>query len=143
MMTSTVMTLTRRRYPSFTLPVAIAAVGLFGLGNPAQAQEMDQVAVVSSSTGIVGYRLHEPRPVKQTNVKVSVTYDPVTLTTNSGIALLRDAVKEAAQKACKPSSVHASLYDDLTYHDCVQTAIDRAEPQVAQAITDAHRAESG
>src|SRR3569833_1067358 len=142
MTTSPVMSLTPLRHPLFTLP-ALTALGLLGLGNPALAEDMNQVAVVSSSTRTVGYGLHEPTPIKETKVKVRVTYDPVTLTTNSGVALLRDAVHEAAQKACKPSNVYGPLYEDMPYRDCVRTAVDNAQPQVARAIAKAENAEHG
>lgn len=138
-----VMTSTHFRYSSFTLTVGCAALALLGFGNRARAQDMDQVTVVSSSTHTVGYGLHEPVPIQETQTKVRVTYDPVTLTTNSGVALLKDAVQEAAQKACKPLDLYGSLYSDLPYHDCVRRAVQNAQPQVAQAITKAERAENG
>jgi UrcA family protein len=65
-----------------------------------------------------------------------VSYDPATLTTNSGIALLKDSVADAARKACNAAGDAAdSLPDDGG--TCVRAAISSAQAQVDAAITKA------
>jgi UrcA family protein len=76
-------------------------------------------------------------PIQETTVQLAVTYDPVTLTTNSGIALLNDSVADAAGKACFTAN---PLPDDGT---CVSNAIGSAQPQIARAIALARSSPNG
>jgi UrcA family protein len=67
-----------------------------------------------------------------------VSYDPVTLTTNSGIALLKDSVADAARKACDTAD---PLTDDGG--TCVREAISSAQSQIAEAVTKARSSTAG
>ena len=58
-----------------------------------------------------------------------IKVDPVTLTTNSGVALLNDAVQATAQKICY--SLDPVSFDD---GQCVRDAIKSAQGQVAAAV---------
>ena len=61
-----------------------------------------------------------------------MSYDPATLTTDSGVALLKKSVADAARKACNTA-------DPLTDDDgaCVREAIDSAQAQIARIVAQA------
>ena len=119
-----------------TVPAVYALVtvaALFVTGSVRGAQPAQIVVQGPAKHTVVGYEWL--RPIQQTTVTVGVSYDPITLTTRSGVALLRDAVAQAAFKACSdadPSYAPAS--------SCISSAIDQAEPQIVQAVA---RARSG
>src|SRR5579872_5401891 len=83
-----------------TVPAVCALVALAALCVTATARsaQPEQIVVQGPTTHIIGH--DSRRPVEESTVKVGVSYDPVTLTTNSGVALLKDAVTQAAFKAC-------------------------------------------
>jgi len=81
---------------------------------------------------MIGRDYHSLKPIEQSNVTVGVSYDPVALTTNSGVALLKDAVTQAAVKAC--ADADRSSPPDQT---CIQNAVDQAQPQVARVVAQA------
>jgi|SRR6185312_11210686 len=110
----------------------IAVAALSWAGSPAGADELTQVVVRGSNTRTIGYDYHTLRPIEESTTTVGVRYDPVTLTTHSGVALLKDAVEQAANKACSGSDVSTAEHDS-----CVRRAIEDARPQVARAVTEA------
>jgi UrcA family protein len=117
---------------SLALPAAVAIALVAGTSSPAQGEELTQIVVHGSTTETIGHDYHGLRPIEQTRVTVGVRYDPVTLTTNSGVALLKDAVAQAALKACG-----ASTWATVEYNSCVRPAIDEAQPQIARAVEQA------
>ena len=121
-----------------SLPIALAIGALAIVSVRAQAQDLDQVTVSAPAVKSVGRDLPTLAPIEETTVTARVAYDPVTLTTNSGVALLNDAVLEAARKACYEA-------DPLTQDDgsCVRAALDSAKPQVAAAIARARSIVNG
>jgi UrcA family protein len=131
------MTSTFLKTLTFILPASLVVVGITGLGNTARGEELNQVTVTSSSTRIVGYHRPGLTPIEESTVKVKVTYDPVTLTTHSGVALLQDAVAQAALQACTPVDSPAT-----SDHSCERAAINDAQPQIVQAIGRARDAEN-
>jgi len=118
-----------------TIPAlyALAAVAALCITATARAAEPEQIVVQGPTTRIVGYE--SLRPIEQSTVKVGVSYDPATLTTHSGVALLKDAVTQAAFKACIDADPNFPPESA-----CISQAIDQAQPQIAQAIA---RARSG
>jgi UrcA family protein len=115
---------------------AIMALAVFSIS--AHAAEPNEVTIRGSTTQVVGRDYATNAPIEETTVKVAVNYDPVTLTTNSGIALLKDSVAEAARKACATAD---PLTDDGG--TCVREAISSAQSQIAQAITQARSNSNG
>ncbi len=112
---------------------ALIAAAALGFATTARGAEPEQIVVQGPTTHAIGYGTL--RPLEQSTVKVGVSYDPVTLTTHSGVALLKDAVTQAAFKACVDA--------DPNYPPesaCISTAIEQAQPQIAQAVA---RARSG
>jgi UrcA family protein len=132
------MTPTRVKTLSGSLPAAFAVMALAVFSASAHAAEYDEITISGSTTKTVGREYATGAPIRETTVKVGVSYDPVTLTTNSGVALLKDAVVDAARKAC-------DMADPLTQDDgtCLREAVRSAQPQIARAIAKARSSTNG
>ena len=112
------------------LAAALFAVGALGLFNGrAQAADLDQVTISAPSVKTVGYDYATRAPIEEMTQTGRIKVDPVTLTTNSGVALLNDAVQATAQKICY--SLDPVSFDD---GQCVRDAIKSAQGQVAAAV---------
>jgi UrcA family protein len=131
-------TLASVKTPSKRLQAAAAIVALSVFGISAHAADFNQITVHGSTTKTVDRDYATGAPIEETTVKVTVSYDPVTLTTNSGIALLKDSVADAARQAC-------STADPLTDDGgtCVREAISSAQAQVDRAIEQARSSANG
>lgn len=78
-------------------------------------------------------------PIEATEVIVRVSYADLSLDTNSGRALLKDRVRDAAKEACKRASAHYPMSSlETTDADCVQAAVKGATPQVDTVIAAAN-----
>jgi UrcA family protein len=113
------------------LPLAFAIMAVGVAGGYAQASEPDPIRIDSTTTQTVGHDFPADVPIQEVTTKVAVKYDPVTLTTNSGVALLNDSVADAARKACDADDIDAFSSDNET---CVRKAIESAKTQVDSAI---------
>jgi UrcA family protein len=104
----------------------------------AHAGDLDQITISAPAVKTVGREAATDAPIQQSTVSARVTFDPVTLTTNSGVALLNDSVLEAARRACDEA-------DPLTPDDgsCLRTALESAKPQVDAAIARARSSANG
>jgi UrcA family protein len=112
------------------LAAALFAVGGLGLFSAsAQAADLDQITISAPSVKTVGHDYATGAPIEEMTATGQVKVDPVTLTTNSGVALLNDAVQAAAQKICY--SLDPLSFDD---GECVRGAIKSAQGQVAAAV---------
>jgi UrcA family protein len=107
--------------------LAIGALSLLSVS--AQAAEPDEITISAPAIKIVGRDFATNAPIEQSTVTARVFTDPVTLTTNSGVALLKDSVVEAARKACE-TAAPLDPYDQT----CVFEAVKSAQPQVDAAI---------
>jgi len=112
-------------------PVARAADTVQSTGIP-------QITVSTPRVKVVG-RNSDLTPIEQTTVTARVTFDPVTLTTHSGVALLKDQVRTAASRVCTDADPE-DIEDDET---CIRKALVGAEKQVDAAIASARKAASG
>ena len=94
-------------------------------------------AVFARAAKTVGYGAATDAPIEEMTVKARVRYNPVILTTYSGVDLLKREVAHAAREAC-----HAIRFQhgDET---CVRHAIRSAQPQLSAALTRARRTEMG
>jgi UrcA family protein len=130
-MTTSIRVNTLRR----SLPIALAIGALAVMSARAHADDLDEITISAPAVKTVGRDAATGAPIEEVTVKGRVTTDPVTLTTNSGVALLKDGVLDAARKACDAA-------DPLTPDDgtCVQAAVESAKPQVDAAVA---RARSG
>jgi len=134
MTTSIRVSILRRSVP---LAFAIMAVGM--ASGYAQASEPDEIKITSSSTQTIGRDAATDAPIQEVTRKVAVEYDPVTLTTNSGVALLNDSVADAARKACDTDDFDDFSSDNQT---CVRKAIESAKSQIDSAIARAKSADA-
>jgi UrcA family protein len=129
---TSVKTLSASLYAAF----AIMALAVFSVS--AHAAEPSEITVQGPTAKTVGRDYATGAAIKETSVKIAVSYDPVTLTTNSGVALLKDSVIDAAHKACEAADPFAD--DDGT---CVREAISAAQPQIARAVSQARSSTNG
>ena len=88
--------MTSKKTLSANLYAAFAVMAFAVCSVSAQAAEPDEVTISAPATRTVGHDYATNAPIQETTVKVAVSYDPVTLTTNSGVALLKDSVADAA-----------------------------------------------
>jgi UrcA family protein len=130
---------TNNRRSSLLATFAIGAIALISAraqaDDPAQ---VDQVTISSPTENIVGRDTATNSPITQTTRTARIQYDPVTLTTNSGVALLQDSVRESARKLC--DSIVSLDSSDGT---CIRTAVESAKPQVDAAIARARSTVNG
>src|ERR1700730_19071546 len=110
---------TRAKILSGGLHAAFASMAIAAFSVGAHAAESNEIMVQGPTTKTVGYDLPTGAPIQETTVKIAVSYDPATLTTDSGVALLKDSVADAARKACDTA-------DPLTDDDgaCARGGID-------------------
>ena len=110
------------------LPAAFAVAALAILTSRAHAADLDEVTIAAPAVKTIGANAAGV-PIREATVQARIAVDPVTLTTNSGVALLNDAVADAARKACDAA-------DPLTQDDgtCFRDAVDSAKVQVDALI---------
>jgi UrcA family protein len=122
------------------MPVALALGALAFVSAGAHAADYDEIAISAPSVKIIGHDDATNAPIEEYSEKASVKFDPVTLTTNSGVALLKDSVFDAALKACNSVSLPLSEDDDGT---CLRDAVKSAQPQIDAAVTRARSTANG
>jgi UrcA family protein len=137
LMTASILPNIRRS--SLVATFVIGTVALIGAGAQADdPDQVDQITVSAPTVKTVGHDSATGGPIEDTVKTARIQYDPVTLTTNSGVALLKDAVSEAARKIC--DSIDPLDPDDGT---CLREAVDSAKPQVDAAIARARSTANG
>jgi UrcA family protein len=125
------------------LPIALGLGALAFMSAGAQADEpdqVDQVTISAPSVKTVGYDEATGAPIQEFAKQASIKFDPVTLTTNSGVALLKDSVFESALRIC--NSIGLPMSDD-DGGACVRDAIKSAQGQVDAAIARARDTTNG
>jgi UrcA family protein len=125
------------------LPVALVLGALAFMSAGAQADEpdrVDQVTISAPSVKTVGHDEATGAPIEEVAKQASIKFDPVTLTTNSGVALLKDSVFESALRIC--NSIGLPMSDD-DGGACVRDAIKSAQAQVDAAIVRARNTTNG
>jgi UrcA family protein len=118
--------------PRDRLSIALAIGALTVLGAAAHAEDLDPITISTPSVKIIGHDEATRAPIEDVTVQARIAADAETLRNESGVALLKDRVVEAARKAC--FAADPSTLDDGT---CVQQAVKAAKPQVAAAIAQA------
>ena len=122
------------------LPIALALGVLAFTSAGAQADEpdqVDQVTISAPSVKTVGRDEATGAPIEDVTKTVSIKFDPVTLTTNSGVTLLKDSVFQSALQVCNSIGLDD---DDGT---CVRDAVKSAQGQVDAAIARARNTTNG
>jgi UrcA family protein len=112
-----------------SLPIALAIGALAIVSARAHAQDLEQITISAPAVKTIGRDTATLAPIEESTVTARVAYDPVTLTTNSGVALLKDGVLDAARKACYAAGPLTE--DDGT---CLRDAVKAAQPQITAAI---------
>ena len=119
------------------LAFLIGALVVFG--NPAQAAEPDQeITITGTRTKTVSYDPATRAPIQVVSASARVTTRLDVLTLNSGVAILKDNVLEAARKVCTLADPFGE--DD---GDCVREAVKGAQPQVDALIARARSTDQG
>jgi UrcA family protein len=123
---------------SGSLHAAFAAMAIAVFSVSAHAADLNQITVQGSTVQTVGRDAATGAPIQETTVKVAVSYDPATLTTDSGVKLLKAKVVDAARQACDSA-------DPLTDDDgtCLREAIDSAQGQIARVVSQARSNTNG
>lgn len=116
--------------PFFAASVLLAALAIASTG--ARAAELDRVEIERPIVTVTGHDPATHAPVETRTVVAHVIPDPETLTTDSGIALLNDNIREAARKACFEAS--PMVPDD---GHCYRAALASAKTQVAALVAHA------
>lgn len=118
-----------------TLPLALAVGALALTTNNVYAEELDKIVIDQPVVKVVGRDEGTEATIEDVTVVARVIPDPETLTTDSGIALLNDNVREAARTACFKA-------DPMTPDDgtCYRKALESAKPQMAALIAHAKQA---
>ena len=129
---------TRTKILSASLHAAFACMAIAAFSAGAHAAQTNEIVLQGPITKIVGSDLPTGAPIQETTVKIAVTYDPATLTTDAGVALLNESVADAARKACDTAARVTA--DDGT---CVRKAIDSARAQIARLVSRARSTTNG
>ena len=118
-----------------TLPLALAVGAIALTASNVYAEELDKIVIDQPVVKVVGRDGEDDAPIEDVTVVARVIPDPETLTTDSGIALLNDNVREAARTACFKA-------DPMTPDDgtCYRKALASAKPQMAALIAHAKQA---
>jgi UrcA family protein len=120
--------------------IALGVLAFMSAGAQAADPNPDQITVSAPTVKTVGRDEATSAPLQDVTESASIQFDPVTLTTNSGVSLLKDSVVEASFKLC--NSIDMSM--DGVYDDqCVRDAIKSAQTQVNAAIAKARSATNG
>jgi UrcA family protein len=118
-----------------TLPLALA-VGLLTLtANTVYAEELDKIEIDKPIVKVIGRDDGIEAQMEDVTVVAHVIPDPETLTTDSGVALLNDNIREAAREACFKA-------DPMTPDDgtCYRKAVASAKAQVTALVAHAKQA---
>jgi UrcA family protein len=121
---------------SFASLVALSLLGASANAYADDPNQVDQVTVSAPKVRVIGHDEASLAPIEQRAVSIRVHFDPPTLTTNSGRALLDDSVNAAARQACESADPMAD--DDVA---CTAKAVASAQPQVQTAIAQAQMAD--
>jgi UrcA family protein len=123
------------------LPILVAIGALAAFGSLAQAAEPDQdITIVGTKVHTIQYDTTTHLPSKVVTVTASVPADLNVLTLNSGVALLKDSVREAAEKVCVMADPSDSSTSDAAV-DCIHEALRGAQPQIDALIVRARAEE--
>jgi UrcA family protein len=120
------------------LPVALAIGALAFMSAGAQAADPDEITISAPSVTTVGRDAATGAPIQDITKKISIKFTPVTLTTNSGVALVKDSIYETARKVCQ--SIDPSMLDDddACIRDTVNSALAQLDAATAKARSNAN-----
>ena len=126
----------RNRFPAI---LALGALAFMSAGAQA-ADDPHEITISAPNVKTVGRDELTGVPIQEVTQTASVKFDPVTLTLNSGVTLLHDAVFDAALKVC--NSITLTMTDEDN-DACVRDAVKSAQAQVDAAIARARSTTNG
>jgi UrcA family protein len=124
------------------LPILLAFAALAFVSALAQAADLPEVTISAPSVKTVDRDAATGAPIQEVTETARVSVDPVTLTTNSGVALLQDKVLETAQQLCDSTDPLAGEDDGSCVREAVKSAQTQIEADVAQANRDSAQTQS-
>lgn len=133
---------TSTRLPRAALHLAFAIGAITFLASAQAAEPTQEITITGTRVDRVPYDFSVRRSVERVSVSATVPADLNVLTLNSGVALLKYNVRQAALKACMTADPLATATSDSTI-DCVHEAVDNAQPQVDALIARAHSEANG
>lgn len=120
------------------MPVALVLASILTLAGAALAQTPSIPEIRVQASGVLKRQIGQTQagaPIETTDVTVRVSYADLSLDTNSGRALLKDRVTDAAKEACRRAMAHYPMSSlEMTDQDCVQAAVKGATPQIDAVI---------
>ena len=138
------MKLQIRAHQTVRVALLAASMGALIATTLAQAPTIPEIRVQAS--GVLKKQLGQTSsgsPIEATDVIVRISYADLYLDTNSGQALLKDRVRDAAKEACKRATAHYPMSSlESTDDDCVKAAVNSAKPQVDAVIAAANAPKS-
>jgi UrcA family protein len=124
------------------LPVTLALGALAFMSAGAQAADYDEITISPPNVKTVGRGDVTNAPIQEISKQATVKFEPVQLTTNSGVALLKDSVFDAALKVC--NSITLTMADaDENEDSCIRDALKSAQAQVDAAVARARATTNG
>jgi len=123
--------------------IALMAASITALAGVTMAQQNPTIPEIRvQASGVLKKQLgHDSSgsPIEATDVIVRVRYADLYLDTNSGQALLKDRVRDAAKEACWRATAHSPMSTlEATNEDCVRMAVKGAKPQIDAVIAAAN-----
>jgi UrcA family protein len=119
---------------SFTILFTVAS-GVFAVGllepsrGHAQEATMEEVTISAPRAKTIGHDPATGGSIRLITQSARINIDPIMFTTNSGIALVKDSVRETARKVCY--SLEPAGEDDS---ECIEGAVRSAQAQIDAAI---------
>jgi len=107
-------------------------------GGPPNPEDIAQVTISSPVVKYLG-RTEDQARKEEITVTARLAFEPITLTTNSGVALLKDRVVQAAHEICAAADPEDVEDDDA----CIFRAIKGADKQIDSAIARAKANHAG
>lgn len=133
-------TVTMRKSPlriGLTIAFTIGALAVFS--SHAQAAGTNQeITITGSRIKTIPYDPITRGPIQEVTVNARVTTPLDVLTLNSGVAILKDNVLDAARKACTMADPTSD--DDS---DCIREAVKGAQPQINALVARARSMNNG
>ena len=118
------------------IPLVFAfVIGALSLASVSvHAANLDPVTISAPMVKGAGNDTMTLAPLEKITATAVIKFNPVTLTTHSGAALLEDSVRAAARKACGAAASYP-LHQTSPYgQDCVLRVVQSAQPQVDAAM---------
>ena len=122
---------------TYTTRIALAIGALAIMTSTVQAAPLDQVRIDRPVVKVLARDPATNAPIEQVTVTARVIPDPDTLTTDSGVVLLNDYIREAARSVCFKA-------DPMVPDNgrCYRDAMKAAKPQVAALVAHAKAAKN-